>query len=312
MAKREEFWFLSSEGSVHVHAVRWLPEQEPYRAVVQITHGMIEFIDRYEEFAEYLTDFGYVVAGHDQLGHGDSVMGPEHRGYFAEERGSDCLVWDIHRLRQIMQKEYPQLPYFMLGHSMGSFLMRKYITKYGEGLSGVILLGTGYISDRVVRSGRALLKTMIARRGGSFRSPLVDRLVFSGDYRQYDMSGRNPERSWLTRDPERAKAYYEDPRSQFQFTLNGYEVLLETVSYANQKSYMKKIPSELPILLMSGSEDPLGSFGKGVRTVQQQLEEAGVRRVDFRICEGNRHEVLNEVDRRDHFEELRRWCEGNL
>ncbi|MDO4267564.1 MAG: alpha/beta hydrolase [Eubacteriales bacterium] len=304
MAVRKEFHFLSSDGKTRLRAVCWMPETGRPRGVVQITHGMVEFMERYEEFAEYMTGCGYVVAGHDQLGHGNSVSSEREYGFFAEKEPGSCLVRDIHRLRRILEREYPGLPRFMLGHSMGSFLTRRYITRYGGGLSGVVLTGTGCIPGAAAAAGLVLVRLVSAVYGGYYRSRLVERLIFSGGYRQYDMSGKNPEKSWLTRDVQKVSEYRSDPRSRFSFTMNGYRGLLETVLCAGRLSYMRRIPSGLPVLLLSGSGDPLGGFGRGVLKVKRLLQKAGVEQVECKIYRGCRHEVLNELNRNEVFGDI--------
>ena len=139
----ENFTFLSSDGETNIHAVRWIPDDGQYKAILQITHGMVEYKERYEPFAEFLTQNGFMVVAHDHLGHGESVISKDDWGYMADENPSDTLVEDMHTLRRMVQSDNPDKDYFMLGHSMGSFLIRQYIELHGKGLSGVIIMGTG-------------------------------------------------------------------------------------------------------------------------------------------------------------------------
>ena len=147
MAKEEKFTFLSADGKTTISAVKWLPENGEYVAILQITHGMNEYVGRYKAFAEFLTENGFMVVGHDHLGHGDSVLSEEKRGYFAEEDPSDKLIEDMNQLRQIVQTQNKDVPYFMMGHSMGSYMLRKYLTKYNDNLRGAIIMGTGSVPD---------------------------------------------------------------------------------------------------------------------------------------------------------------------
>ena len=132
MTKEKQFSFLSKDGKTKIHAVKWMPESGEYRAVLQITHGMVEYIERYKPFAEFLNDQGVLVVGHDHLGHGASVASEEELGYFAEPDPSDTLVEDMHTLRTTIQTENPGVPYFMMGHSMGSYLVRRYLIYHGN------------------------------------------------------------------------------------------------------------------------------------------------------------------------------------
>ncbi len=308
LMRKETFTFLSSNRETRLHGVRWLPDNGECRGVVQIAHGMTEFIERYEEFAAYLTELGFVVVGHDHLGHGQSVVIPEDWGYFTKDAASDCLVWDMHRLRRKMQATYPTAPYVMLGHSMGSFLLRKYITRYGEGLAGAVIMGTGSIPDGLVRTAMAMVHSMAAVRGWRYRSKRVERLLFANVRPHFDMDGTDAERSWLSKDVEKVREYYADERCTFHFTLNGFDTLLETIAYNNQKRYLEQIPEYLPILLVSGGQDPIGNYGKGVERVAKQFENAGLLDVSLRIFEEDRHEILNETDREQVYAEIGDWC----
>lgn len=308
MARKGTFTFVSSNRETRLHGVQWMPSSGEYRAVLQIAHGMTEFIERYEEFAEYMTTLGFLVVGHDHLGHGQSAIIPEDWGYFTKERASDCLVWDMHRLRRKVQGMHPELPYFMMGHSMGSFLLRKYITRYGEDLAGAIIMGTGSMPDAAVKSGMAAVRTMAAVRGWRHRSPVIERMVFSNVFSRYNMDGSDPENSWLSKDREKVEEYYADEQCTFHFTLNGFYTLLETVAYTNQKAYLEYIPEDLPILLVSGGDDPIGDFGKGVEKAARQLQDAGLSDVTLRLFEGDRHEILNETNRDQVYEEIGAWC----
>ena len=185
MAKKEYFTFLSSDKKTEIHGVTWTPESGEYTAVLQICHGMTEYVERYQEFAAYMTEHGYLVVGHDHLGHGDSVRSREDWGYIADERGEQYMIADIHKVRKITQRENPGLPYFILGHSMGSYLLRKYITRYGEGLSGAIIVGTGSVPDVVLKTGMRTAECIALLKGWRHRSRLMEKLVFSGSFRTY-------------------------------------------------------------------------------------------------------------------------------
>ena len=188
---REEFSFVSADGKTKIHGVRWRPEGEP-RYIVQLTHGMVEFIDRYAGFAEYLNGKGVLAVGHDHLGHGDSVTTKDDWGFFAKDNPSGVLVEDMHAVRVMTQRQYPDLPYFMLGHSMGSYLLRKYLAFHGEGLAGAVIMGTGFVPPATASMGLALCKTIALFRGWHYRSASVSKLVTGGgSYKQFDATGTN-------------------------------------------------------------------------------------------------------------------------
>ena len=309
MAKKEYFTFLSSDKKTKIHGVSWTPESGEYTAVLQICHGMTEYVERYHEFAAYMTEHGYLVVGHDHLGHGDSVRSREDWGYIADERGEQYMIADIHKVRKITQRENPGLPYFILGHSMGSYLLRKYITRYGQGLSGAIIVGTGSVPDVVLKTGMRTAECIALLKGWRHRSRLMEKLVFSGSFRKFSMGSEDPENNWLTKDVSRIEKYYGEPRCSFHFTLNGFYNVMKVVSFDNQMKYMNRIPKDLPIVLLSGKNDPVGDLGRGVKRVEKQLRKAGIQDLYCKLYANDRHEILNETDRDVVYGDILAWCE---
>lgn len=309
MAKKEYFTFLSSDKKTKIHGVSWTPESGEYTAVLQICHGMTEYVERYQEFAAYMTEHGYLVVGHDHLGHGDSVRSREDWGYIADERGEQYMIADIHKVRKITQRENPGLPYFILGHSMGSYLLRKYITRYGEGLSGAIIVGTGSVPDVVLKTGMRTAECIALLKGWRHRSRLMEKLVFSGSFRKFSMGSEDPENNWLTKDVSRIEKYYGEPRCSFHFTLNGFYNVMKVVSFDNQMKYLNRIPKDLSIVLLSGENDPVGDLGKGVKRVEKQLRKAGIQDLYCKLYANDRHEILNETDRDVVYGDILAWCE---
>lgn len=305
--KTENLEFQSKDGKTMVQAVRWSPDNGEYHSVLQIVHGMVEYKERYEPFAEFLTKNGFLVVAHDHLGHGESVLSQEDWGYMAQEHPSDTLVGDIHSLRCIIQNDNKEKPYFILGHSMGSYMLRKYLAKYGKGLDGAIVMGTGCISDMTTRLAMAVTRVIAAFRGWRHRSAFVEKLTFGGPYKKYDVTGEVAENSWLTKDTEIVKAYYSHPKCTFRFTLNGYLGLFEAVYFDNQQNNIDKIPKDLPILLVSGEDDPVGDLGEGVKKVYQKFQKAGIKDVVCRLYKNDRHEILNETDREVVYEDILLW-----
>lgn len=306
----ENFEFLSADKRTKIHAVIWRPDDGRYSAVLQITHGMQEYVERYAEFAEFLTKKGFMVVGHDHLGHGASVASDREYGYFAQKNPSDTLILDMHALRTAVQKKCGRTPYFMLGHSMGSYLLRKYITLHAKRLSGAILVGTGSMPDAAMRLGMCLCRFLSKKHGWHYKSPLVKRLSFMGPYRKFDTSGAKIENNWLTRDLKTARNYYQDPKCRFDFTINGYFGLMETVLYDNQPKHMAKISKDLPLLFISGDQDPVGNMGKGVRKAYCQYKKAGISNVRMKLYKNDRHELLNELDRQNVYQDIYRWMKS--
>lgn len=307
--RKSEFGFLSADKRTQIHAVKWEPDQGEIQAVLQISHGMIEYVERYEAFAGYLTEKGFLVVGNDHLGHGESVLSQELWGYFAPENGSDMVVEDLHQLRGMIQAEYPGVPYFMLGHSMGSFLLRKYLSMHGEGLSGAVIMGTGTQADKTVKAGKLICRAIALFRGWKYRGGFVERQVFSGNNKKFAGEG---EGAWLTKDKDIVRAYTSEPRCTFQFTLNGFYNLFDTIYYINRPEHIDAIPKKLPMFFVSGEDDPVGNYGAGVRKAFDIYVQVGIEDIGIKLYPADRHEILNELDRAAVYEDIYRWLLGHL
>ena len=275
--EREDKQFKSSSGICNIHAVIWYPDSDVYKkpvGVIQIAHGMIDHIERFEEMAEYFTGKGFVVAGNDHLGHGDSVNSDEDLGYFAKgNHGADFLIKDMHRLTLIMKKNYPDLPYVLIGHSMGSYMSRKYASIYGDELDGVIFLGTGNQPKAVVDSGLKLAHIAKLVRGERYRSELLNTIMF-GAYNKRIKDNRTAN-DWLTKDTKIVDEYLSDPKCSYKFTANAYIGFLNVIKYDIDKKNIAKTPDKLPVLFASGLEDPVGDYGKGVKKARTAEQHDG-------------------------------------
>lgn len=311
MAKEEQLCFLSKNGKTMIHGVKWVPETGEYRAILQITHGMVEYIERYRPFAEYLAERGFLVVGHDHLGHGESVNSEEEWGYFGENP-SDTLVEDMHQLRTMIQKENPGVPYFMLAHSMGSYMLRKYLCIHNDNLAGAVIMGTGCVADGTMKLGMWLCKVMAAFRGWNYRSKFIRALSYGKSYRKFDSYGKDFSKSWLTKDVECVKKYFADPKCSFSFTVNAYYGLMEAVHFDNQMDNVKKMPKDLPLFLVSGDQDPVGDLGEGVKKVYHMYKEAGIEDLTYKLYENDRHEILNETDKEQVFSDIYAWMNVRL
>lgn len=311
--EREDKQFKSSSGICNIHAVIWYPDSDVYKkpvGVIQIAHGMIDHIERFEEMAEYFTGKGFVVAGNDHLGHGDSVNSDEDLGYFAKgDHGVDFLIKDMHRLTLIMKKNYPDLPYVLIGHSMGSYMSRKYASIYGDELDGVIFLGTGNQPKAVVDSGLKLAHIAKFVRGERYRSELLNTIMF-GAYNKRIKDNRTAN-DWLTKDTKIVDEYLSDPKCSYKFTANAYIGFLNVIKYDIDKKNIAKTPDKLPVLFASGLEDPVGDYGKGVKKAFKMYTKY-VDNVELYLYEDDRHELHSETDREDIFSDLYEWIEENV
>ena len=307
---RDEFYFPSKDGNTEIHTIEWKPEGE-VRAVLQICHGMVEYIRRYDEFAQFLCGEGYYVVGNDHLGHGKSIQAKSEYGFFNEKYGNACVLGDMHTLRQRTEKKYPGVPYFMLGHSMGSSLLRQYIQMYGNGLSGAVLMGT--VADHkkaVLLFGKRLCRVMPAFRGWHYRSKMIDNLVLGAYNKKFKPARTRAD--WITSDNENLDMYVADPLCSFMFTVNAYYNVFSGMIGIQRKESVYMIPKGLPVLFVSGADDPVGEFGKGVRKIYEKYRAAGIRDVTLRLYTGDRHEILNETDRDQVYKDLLGWFEKHI
>ncbi len=301
---KQDFYYPSSDKKTQIHGIVWAPEQPP-KAVLQICHGMVEYIDRYDEFARYAASRGYYVVGNDHLGHGASVVSDDQHGYFAHPNGNECVIADIHRLRTMVQKKYPDLPYFILGHSMGSFLTRQYIQIHGKGLAGAIIMGTGSQPDIVLHIGKLICRTIAQFRGWHYRSAFVDGMAFGGYNKQFEPA-RTPN-DWLTKDTAIIDACIGNPWSTFRFTVNAYYHMFRGIQYIQKPVHIEQIPKDLPLLFVAGGDDPVGNNGKSVIKVYKEYKKAGIKNVKIKLYPNDRHEILNETDRDVVYEDLLYW-----
>ena len=306
---KQEFYFPSSDGLTQIHTIEWIPEGEVL-GILQIAHGMIEFIDRYDRFAQFMSSHGFYVIGNDHLGHGKSVTDESQLGYIAKHDGNFCLLKDMQQLRELSQEKYPDVPYFILGHSMGSFLTREFIEKYGTGIAGAIIMGTGYQPSSTLNLGIGLTAIMQKTKGGRYRSHLINNMAL-GAYNASFEPGRT-KCDWLSRDEIIVDDYISNPLNQFIFTVNGYYNLFRGIRYAEQQENLDKIPKDLPILVVSGENDPVGDFGKGPKMVADIYHKTDIHDVTLKLYPDFRHEILNEIDKETVDRDLLQWIEEHM
>ncbi|MCR5641415.1 MAG: lysophospholipase [Lachnospiraceae bacterium] len=312
----ENYTFQSCDAlKTTIHGVKWAPEDGEVKAVLQVNHGMIEYIERYAEFAEYLTKRGFVVMGHDHIGHGESVRSREDWGIMHTDTPSDTLVEDMYTNYRIIRGQYPDLPFFILGHSMGSYLLRKFLSVNAnrlEGVNGAIIMGTGSVSDGAIRAGALVCRLIATFRGWDYKSKLVAGLMFDEPYKKFDITGRDKTNSWLSRNVESVTEYYNNPKNTFMFSLNGYRILTEATAYDNKMENINKMRKDMPILFVSGEDDPVGNLGEGVKIACNKFIEAKIQDVSMKLYPGDRHEILNELDRETVYEDIYRWMEERM
>lgn len=305
-----EFSFLTDDG-VTIFCKKWEDEsQGTAKGIVQIAHGMAEHIERYDVFAKSLTREGYIVYGNDHRGHGKTGTEGNLFGFFAEENGFDKVVADMLQLTNIIKKNHPNAPIFLFGHSMGSFLSRRYIQTHGEQLAGVILSGTGGDPGLIGKIGIGVAKLESRRKGKKSQSPLMNKLTF-GSYNKAFGSTRT-EFDWLTRDDKEVDKYIQDPLCGGIFTAGFFYDLVSGVAKVNNDSANKNILPELPMYFVAGDKDPVGNFSKGVLQAADMYKQIGIKDVTVQLYENSRHEILNELNKEEVFQDVMNWLDKHI
>lgn len=299
-----EFVISSTRKTEQLHCVIWEPTTAP-KAIVQIVHGMAEHIVRYDEFATFLTAHGYVVIGHDHLGHGKTARSELEYGFFARKDGHDIVIKDMYRIYKNVRKQYPEIPYILLGHSMGSYFARKYMTIYGNELNGVILSGTGNQPFVLSAAGYIVANILVLWKGDHYRSPFMHRMMI-GTFAK-SVKEKETDSDWLSKNKESVRDYINDSACGFNFTVGGNRDFMKILMELGQHKRFQKIPKNLPVLLVSGEKDPVGDMGKGVVAVYETLGDLGMTDVTMKLYEEYRHEILNELDRENVYEDLLKW-----
>lgn len=309
MPSFQDFYFQSSTGRTSIHALKCVPDSKP-RAVVQIAHGIAEHIDRYRPFMEFLADNGFVAAGNDHLGHGKSIRVPEEQGFFAEKDGWWRVVDDMDKLHDIMSNEYPELPYVLFGHSMGSFLTRTYLIKHPDKYDGVILSGTGHQSPALVLGGNAAASVMAKLNGAMGDGAKLDSLAFGS----YLSKIENPRTKfdWLSRDAEQVDKYIADPLCGFVGKIGLYRDMMQGIKFITDKKNIAQMNKEKPVYFMSGNGDPVGDYGKGVVRAYKAFCDAGLHDVFMRLYPGGRHEMLNETNKEQVYQDILNWLNEKI
>lgn len=304
-----EFTFPSCDGVHDIYVRKWVPDGPP-RAVVQVEHGVSEYIQRYDAFMEFLAERGFVAVGDDHLGHGRTAAGADELGYFGEENGWSMIVGDAHRLHTQLKEEHPDLPLFLFGHSMGSFLVRTYAVLNGDGLDGLIVCGTGNQPGALVRAGKAAAWMEQRRHGPRYRSKRLNDLIF-GAYNVKFGETRTPN-DWLCRDETVVDAYTADPLCGGIPTVGLVYEMMKGIAFVTKKKNVARMPKELPVLFISGACDPVGDHGKGVMKAYSLFLDAGLKDVSLKLYPGGRHEILNELNKQEVYSDVLEWLEKHM
>ena len=304
MPSFQEFTFTSSTGMNRIRARKYLPDGEP-KAIVQIAHGIAEHIERYGEFMEFLAGNGYIVVANDHLGHGKSINGPEDLGFFAARDGWNYVLRDMEKLHDRTAKEHPGLPYVMFGHSMGSFLTRTYLIKYPGKYDAAILSGTGHQAKAMVLGGYAMASAAVKLYGPRKIGEKLNGIAFGA----YNKGFENPRTAfdWLTRVDAEVDKYIADPLCGFVATVSLFRDMMGGIKFITDQKNINTMSRTQPVYFMSGDCDPVGDNGKGVERAYKAFCDAGLHDVMIRLYPGGRHEMLNEVNKYDGYQDILAW-----
>ena len=306
MAELRTLSFPSSDGIHTIQGQEWLPVGQP-KAVVQIVHGVAEHIGRYDRTARFLCDHGYLVCGADHLGHGRTAQQDGSLGYFAPRDGWKLVTDDVRRLRLLQGEKYPGIPYFMLGHSMGSFLTRTYLCRFPGEISGAVLSGTGQEPAIATALGGLIARCIRRSKGDHYISPLIHSLSLGSYNRKFKPNRTSSD--WISRDEAAVDAYLSDPLCSFQPSVGMFIDMLDGLRYIASPKSLKRMDPDTPVYFFSGEQDPVGGMGKQVKKVYGWFYAHGVKDLSLKLYPGGRHEMFNELNRQQVLDDLLQWLD---
>jgi Lysophospholipase len=318
--KNAHFIFDSRDGE-KIFVYKWLPDdygnddnagerKNKLKAAIHIFHGMGEHAERYEEFAKVLTDNGFAVYASDQRGHGKTAASIEKLGHFADSNGWFIVLDDLNKLTGIIAEENPGIDIFIFGHSAGSLLARDYIVRYPENIKGIILSGTAGSPGLLGYVGILAAKLVIKKGGPTAKSPLHKKLTFE-KYNSFFKPNRTTA-DWISRDEKVVDKMLADPYCYQLFSAAFYADLARATLRINNMKNINNIPKDLPVLIISGTECAVGGFKKGVTKVYNSFLKAGLSDVDFKLYQDARHELINELNKSEVFEDIINWLNKKL
>ncbi len=307
MPQFKNFTFLSANGKTKINVRRFDPDAAP-RGIVQIAHGVAEHSARYDEFMTFLAANGFVALANDHLGHGKSVNDESEKGWFADKGGWDLVVGDVKKLHDMTKSEYPDVPYILFGHSMGSFVARTYLIRYPNDLNAAVICGTGQQSAALVGAGKAAAKAVAFCKGSKHRSKMLNGLAFGAYNKEFEP--RRTDCDWLCRDAEIVDRYIADPDCGFTATAGLFRDMMGGIAFIGKRENIEKMNKSLPVFLISGDKDPVGENGKGPARVAELWKRAGMRDVCLKLYPDCRHELINELNKAEVMNDILHFIEN--
>ncbi|MGH4124083.1 MAG: lysophospholipase [Clostridium sp.] len=307
---KAENFKIKDKGDLEIFVYKWLPDENiKVKGVVQIAHGMAETAARYEGFARALTNDGFIVYANDHRGHGKTAGQVSKLGDLGED-GFNSMVENMHGLNERIREENNNLPMFLFGHSMGSFLTQRYICLYGGDLKGAIISGSCGKQGITVDIARLIAKREIKKIGRIGKSNKLDKLSF-GNYNNSFKPNRTAF-DWLSRDNKQVDKYIGDPFCGTVFTAGFFYDFLGGLKSIADPREIKNVPKNLPIYIFSGDKDPVGKNGKGVLKLVNTYKEHGMVDLTYKLYKDGRHEMLNEINKEEVIEDVIKWLNASI
>ena len=294
--------FVSNDGEENIRVRCWKPETA-VRATVQIAHGIAEHCERYNEFCNFLCDNGFAVYINDHRGHGKSINRGK-LGYFSDKDGWMKVVGDMRSVYEIADKDYPNTPHILFGHSMGSFLARTYLFTYPDDFDAAIICGTAQMPKVIISAGGSIA-SVISLFAADKPSKVLDSIGF-GSYN----NGFKPTRTkfdWLTRDEVIVDKYIDDPLCGFAASAGLFRDMMSGLGMIIKRENLAGMNKDIPVFFIAGDKDPVGENGKGVQKAYDSFIAAGMKDVEIKLYEDARHEILNEINKREVFDDILNW-----
>ena len=301
---RTDFYF-DSLGGGKIHACRWIPGGE-IKAIVQFVHGIAEYVERYDEFAEFLNDHGILVVAEDHMGHGKSICDAAPKGCFAG--GWHTAVKDTYRLLKHTMEEFSGVPYILFGHSMDSFMARSILARHpNSGITGAVICGTAWMPNALIGAGKTAANLVCKKNGEQNPSEFLHKMMFGG----YNKKIEHPRTAsdWLTRDQKIVDTYEADPLCGFVPSAGLVRDMMTGLQYIQDPVNLDAMRKDLPVFFIAGGDDPVGGYGTGVRKAAEEFRKHGMECVDLKIYPLCRHEIHNEINRREVYEDVLAWIE---
>ena len=306
---KNEFYYLSADGKTQIHAVEWIPDEKP-KAILQIAHGVTEYILRYEQFAEYLVKKGIMVVGNDHLGHGKSIAKDSEPMYFGPTGSWKWAVEDMYTCTKMIKEKYPEIPYYMLGFSLGSFLLRTYLIEYPGIADAAIIMGTGETPPVQIALAKFIANKEAKKVGENHTSPMIKKLTFD-TYNKFFAPNRT-DYDWLCSDNEGLDEYIADQMRGGNLSAGLFREMLSGMKFTSEIKNLKKMNLDTPILFISGDEDPVGEKGKGVIKAYHKFQDIGMKDVEIKLYPKLRHDILHEKCKKEIYEYVYNWIEKKL